>query len=159
MGVENRYSGVDWSRTDAAISRDLGVTPAAVGRARKRRGIAPLDRRGPRTTRYDGVDWSRRDSEIARDLGVTPSAVTYAREARGIPQPGVVEPVWQETPWGSVETCHERLRAQVIDQTATITIRGLSRDAGQTLVSAIVGVVARHVQRPPRPAKADEVAS
>ena len=38
------YSSVDWTRHDAAIARDLGVTRAAVGKARLKAGVPPSKR-------------------------------------------------------------------------------------------------------------------
>jgi len=35
------YSGVDWARHDAAIACDLGISRAAVGKARRKAGAPP----------------------------------------------------------------------------------------------------------------------
>ncbi len=37
----SRYAAVDWTKHDAAISRELGVTRAAVGKARKKHTKLP----------------------------------------------------------------------------------------------------------------------
>lgn len=37
----SRYATVDWTKHDAAIARELGVTRAAVGKARRKAGAQP----------------------------------------------------------------------------------------------------------------------
>ena len=41
MNRRAAYDRADWSRSDAELAKKLGVTPQAVGAARRGRGIAP----------------------------------------------------------------------------------------------------------------------
>lgn len=76
------YAGVDWSRTDAAIARALGVTRQAVGLARRRHEREPSA--GPRTgfmdhARAGKVDWRLPDRTIAAVYGMHAGAIHAVR--------------------------------------------------------------------------------
>lgn len=80
------WSGVDWSRSNAEIGRDLGVPTGCVFKARKARGIPA----NAKTQRVD-IDWAAAglgtapDSQIARRLGCSTEAVFNARQRLGVP--------------------------------------------------------------------------
>lgn len=87
----SRYANVDWSRTNRAIAKDLGVTGSAVGIARKRLG-APRAKRGWRVRRSDVaalLDAGLTVAEAAVRLGLPPDEVRAhlkrIRRDRGLP--------------------------------------------------------------------------
>lgn len=88
--------GRDWDRqpfgeiTDTAIARKLGVSEVAVGKQRRKRGIAVYRsermKGGCRVPgQHAGIDWDNQplglvpDKTLARQLGVDPSSVRSAR--------------------------------------------------------------------------------
>lgn len=44
MTTKSKYARVNWKQSDAKIAARLGVTRQAVAKARKKKGIAPLER-------------------------------------------------------------------------------------------------------------------
>lgn len=104
---------IDWDTqplgqvTDSELGARLGVSGAAVGAQRKKRGIPRYWRPEVETMGLaSGVDWDSQplgiesDSEIARRLGVSQSAVTLQRAQRGIPACGDGVD-WDAQPLGS----------------------------------------------------------
>jgi len=62
------YSSVDWSRHDAAIACDLGITRAAVGKARRKAG-APPSQAPVKTKPLSQRAWIERAQSLLLDLG------------------------------------------------------------------------------------------
>lgn len=83
--AQEKYDGVDWSRRDADIARDLGLTRSAVGQARQARGlenpwVASWREIG---AEIDALAGRAPDTEIARALGVHEATVRDRRRAQG----------------------------------------------------------------------------
>lgn len=76
----SKYASLDWSKTDAELSRQMSVTRRAINDARKRH--APLAfRNSPRIfiSKYASVDWSKTNVELAQELSVSKKAIETAR--------------------------------------------------------------------------------
>jgi len=92
------------TKPDAQVARNLGMSKSAVGRARRRLGIAAFDqRRVPK-----GIDWDAQplgevsDTELAKCLGVAAPVIVNARQRRGIPalNPRQIDVDWKALPLG-----------------------------------------------------------
>lgn len=79
------WSGVDWSKSNAYIASQMGVSPGYVFKERRRFGT-PSTANKPKN-----IDWSKHplgtmpDREIARQVGCTAESVYSARRKLGIP--------------------------------------------------------------------------
>jgi hypothetical protein len=90
--------GINWDEqplgeiSDNELSKRLGVSNVAVGKARRRRKIPPFNSKGRHRSQGQraGINWDEQplgqkpDADIAQRLGVDPSSVRAARRKKGI---------------------------------------------------------------------------
>ncbi len=72
-----RYAGVDWSRSDPEIAKELGVHKTAVSHQRMK--LAPETGRKCVHWSTANVDWTQKNRVLARQLGCSLGAVEQAR--------------------------------------------------------------------------------
>ncbi len=78
------YSSVNWNRHDAAIARDLGVTRAAVGKARRKAG-APASKAPKKPKVIPAKEWKKRAHALCERM------VEWADQAE---DPDDIAPEW-----------------------------------------------------------------
>jgi DNA-binding CsgD family transcriptional regulator len=93
---------IDWSKSDAEISRLLNVSPSTITRQRKKRGIGAANPHKRVETDWRKLPWETlNDSQIAESLGCSRSLITTRRReyAKHLQRPRHISFCWQGQNW------------------------------------------------------------
>lgn len=138
---------IDWSqvglgkRSDAALSKELGVSLDTVRNNRIRLGIPAFANRGiaigeqkQKRQSIQNIDWAdlplgkQTDASIAKQLGLSPITITKYRERLGIPS---YQPNYKSVHWDKIALGREldtELAARLKVSTNIVTIRRRARN-------------------------------
>lgn len=124
--MKHNWENIDWSKTDAAIARELGASPSSVTRKRHALKIAPVQ---PRSKVSERVNWrtqpweTKNNREIAKDLGCSTALVSIKRSeyAKHLERPRHTNFAWKGQDW--TETNEDIAKAKGLTLSAVAAAR------------------------------------